>query len=281
LSHRLSEYMVVPDAQRRGAVEIYSVEDVSAVTPGRGPAVHFSPLYSHRHGTTTGEVRHFWTATRRPRKWNADDGWEVFLSFADLDGTTMHPDVVSVTARLLCHNGSLPSRLSIGDPKGDFEVPGGAPVERVAALVQPTALVQPPSTRGLLWRLASLMSLNFVSLADGGAEALQELLRLHDPGQSAAGEKQIQAITRLAASPMHARLNVDTGLTFARGHRVQLDLDEDQFAGGGVYLFSAVLERFLGLYTSLNSFNVLRVSTRQRRETMKEWPPRAGWKTLV
>ena len=144
-----------------------------------------------------------------------------------------------------------------------------------------SALVQPPATRGLLWRLASLLSLNFVSLVDGGAQSLQELLRLHDSRQSAAGEKQIQAILALAASPTHARLEVDGALAFARGHRVDLELDEEQFTGGGVYLFSSVLERFLGLYTSLNSFNVLRVKTRQRREIMKEWPPRAGWKTLV
>jgi type VI secretion system protein ImpG len=205
----------------------------------------------------------------------------VFLSFADLDGTTVHPDVVAVTARVLCHNGDLPSRLPIGDPDGDFDVPGGAPIRRVAALVQPTSLVQPPVTRGLLWRLASFLSLNFVSLVDGGVQTLQELLRLHDPRQSAAGEKQIQAILALAATPMHTRLNVDGALAFARGHRVDLELDEEQFAGGGVYLFSSVLERFLGLYTSLNSFNVLRLKTRQRREIMKEWPPRAGWKTLV
>jgi type VI secretion system protein ImpG len=281
LSQRRAEYMVVPDAQRRNAVEIYSVEDVTAVTPGRGPIVHFAPLYSHRHGATAGEARHFWTATRRPRGWHADDGWDVFLSFADLDGTTVHPDVVAVTARVLCHNGDLPSRLPIGDPDGDFDVPGGAPIRRVAALVQPTSLVQPPVTRGLLWRLASFLSLNFVSLVDGGVQTLQELLRLHDPRQSAAGEKQIQAILALAATPMHTRLNVDGALAFARGHRVDLELDEEQFAGGGVYLFSSVLERFLGLYTSLNSFNVLRLKTRQRREIMKEWPPRAGWKTLV
>lgn len=280
LSQRRSEYMVVADAQRRNSMEIYSIEDVSAVT-SRGPTVHFSPLYSHRHGEAAGETRHFWTATRRPRGWHPDDGWDVFLSFADLDGATVSPDIVAVTARLLCHNGDLPSRLPIGDPDGDFDVPGGAPIKRIAALVQPTALVQPPVTRGLLWRLASLLSLNFTSLVDGGPPALQELLRLHDPRQSAAGEKQIQAILALGATATHARLQVDNGLTFARGHRVDLELDEEQFAGGGVYLFSAVLERFLGLYTSLNSFNVLRVGTRQRREIMKQWPPRTGWKTLV
>jgi type VI secretion system protein ImpG len=62
---------------------------------------------------------------------------------------------------------------------------------------------------------------------------------------------------------------------------VEVDFDEERFAGGGVYLLASVLERFLGLYVSLNSFCVLAARTRQRKEVLREWPPRAGWKTLV
>ena len=39
-----------------------------------------------------------------------------------------------------------------------------------------------------------------------------------------------------------------------RGLEVTLHFDEDKFSGSGVYLFGAVLERFLGMYCSLNSF---------------------------
>ena len=127
----------------------------------------------------------------------------------------------------------------------------------------------------------SLLSLNFVSLVEGGPAALQELLRLHNLRDSAAADKEIQAIEGLSASPTYARIAGDHGLAFGRGHRVTMEVDEDQFAGGGVFLFASVIERFLGLFTSLNSFNVLKVNTRQRREPVKEWPPRAGWKALV
>jgi len=62
---------------------------------------------------------------------------------------------------------------------------------------------------------------------------------------------------------------------------VDLELDEDNFVGGGVYLFSALLEQFLGLYVSLNSFSQLSVSTRQRKEVLRLWPPRAGRRILL
>jgi len=67
----------------------------------------------------------------------------------------------------------------------------------------------------------------------------------------------------------------------ARGMRVELELDEDQFVGGGIYLFASVIERFLGLSSSLNSFTQLTVTTPQRKGALQEWPPRAGRKILV
>jgi type VI secretion system protein ImpG len=48
-----------------------------------------------------------------------------------------------------------------------------------------------------------------------------------------------------------------------------------------VFLFAAVIERFLALYATLNSFSQLVVKTRQRREVLKEWPPRAGQAILM
>ena len=81
--------------------------------------------------------------------------------------------------------------------------------------------------------------------------------------------------------PAYSRIEGDHGLTFARGSRVEIEFDEEQYAGGGVYLLASVLERFLGLYVSLNSFCVLAARTRQRKNLLREWPPRSGWKTLV
>jgi type VI secretion system protein ImpG len=73
----------------------------------------------------------------------------------------------------------------------------------------------------------------------------------------------------------------ESGVSFVRGNLVELELDEEQFVGGGVYLFSAVLEYFLGLYVSMNSFSQLVVRTAQRKEVLKQWPPRAGHSILL
>jgi type VI secretion system protein ImpG len=67
-----------------------------------------------------------------------------------------------------------------------------------------------------------------------------------------------------------------------RGKLVEITMDEDRFSGSGIFLFGSVLERFLGLYTSLNSFAQLTVKSRQRGDkVVYTWPPRSGMKVVV
>lgn len=280
LNQKRPEYILVADARRQATTGVYSVGDISLVSPGRERTVRFAPFYSHRHGANGSEPTNFWIARRQYSKWR-EGASDVVLSLVDLSGRTVYPDSDAATARLLCFNGDLPSRLPFGSEEGEFEMPGGGPIGRILTLLKPTPAVEPPLGKPRLWRLISQLSLNFVSLVEGGADALQETLRLHNQGESVAGEQQIRGIESVTSSPTYARIESAHGLTFARGHRVEIEFDESRFAGGGVYLMAAVLERFLGLYVSLNSFNVLSVRSKQRQKRIAEWPPRSGWKTLL
>ncbi len=82
-------------------------------------------------------------------------------------------------------------------------------------------------------------------------------------------------------SPFCTVLISENGVTFARGTRVEIEFDEDQFTGAGIFLFASVIERFLGEYASLNSFSQLVARSRQRKEVLKEWQPRAGQTILL
>jgi len=275
------EHPVVADARRRESTRIFSIEEVVAARPGSPEVLRFEPLYSFRHGTNGDKPEAFWYARPRESEYGQAGDMDHYLSFVDLSGRPARPPFEAATARLTCFNGDLPSRLPFGDESGDFTLPGGGPIQRIIALLKPTAVIPPLVGKPQLWRLISQLSLNYLSLVEGGAEALQELLRLHNFGDSLAGAKQIQGLLDVRTQPSYARIAGDHGLSFARGHRVEVTFDEDQFAGGSAYLFASVLDHFLGLYTALNSFCILAARTRQRKEMLREWPPRAGWKTLV
>ena len=55
-----------------------------------------------------------------------------------------------------------------------------------------------------------------------------------------------------------------------------MSFDADQYTGTGVFLFASVLEAFLGLYASVNSFTQMVARIQQREGEPKKWPPRAG-----
>jgi type VI secretion system protein ImpG len=120
-----------------------------------------------------------------------------------------------------------------------------------------------------------------LSIVEEGQDALKQILQLYNFTESPFSQRMIEGITGLKSQREFGRVVSDVGISFAKGWRVELELDEEQFVGGGVYLFASVIEHFLGQYASLNSFSRLVLRTRQRKETMREWPPRAGRRILM
>ena len=275
------EYPVVPDARRRNALEIFSVDEVLSSNPQTQEIRYFEPFFSHRHAASAEKKQMFWNATRRPSGRIDDEGTEMSISLTDLSGKLVHPDVDSLTLRCTCSNRDLPAKLPFGRERGDFELEGASAIKRIVALRKPTATLRPPGGKGLLWRLVSQLSLNYLSLVEEGKESLQEILRLYNFSDSTYLEKQIAGIVQLTSRKHFARVVSENGISFVRGTRVEIEMDEEQFVGGGVYLFASILEHFLGLYASMNSFSQLVVRTPQRKEVLRQWPPRAGHTILL
>jgi type VI secretion system protein ImpG len=281
LDQTRSEYPVMPDIRRKNAMEVFSVDDVLSSNPHSQEIVHFDPLYSYRHTMREEGQKAFWKMTRRPSSRKNDDGTEVWVSLADLSGRSARPGIETLTVHCTCSNRDLPSRLPFGNESGDFEIEGVSVVKRIVALRKPTPTLRPPVGRGRHWRLISHLSLNYLSLVEEGKQAFQEVLRLYNFSESTFLDRQIEGITSLTSRRQFARVVSEHGINFARGIRVDLELDEEHFVGGGAYLFAAVLEHFLGHYVTMNSFSQLSVRTEQRKEGLREWAPRAGHRILL
>ncbi len=280
IEHTRSEYPILPDVTRMAGIEIFSIEEVLSADPRTQEFIRFESFYSYRHGT-----RHqrpmFWTASRRRSGRVSDEGTDMYLTLVDLTGKPGSPDVESVTVRAICSNRDVASKLPFGNEAGDFELEAALPVRRIVALTKPTKTYRAPLANDIFWRLISQLSLNYLSLVDEGVEALRELLRLYDFTREPHSARQIEGLLTIHSARHFARVSSEDGVVFARGTRVEVELDEDEFVGGGAFLFAAVLEHFLGLYVSMNSFSQLLARTKQRKELLRLWPPRAGRKILL
>jgi type VI secretion system protein ImpG len=274
-----SEYRVIPDVGRQSAMEVISVDHVESVQPDRERATVYQPFYSIRHARPREEGEIFWHATRRTSERQDDEGTEVYLTFVDLSFRHRIPEADTVMVRATCSNRDLPGRLPFGASDGELHLEGAGVFSSIRVLRKPSPSLRLPLRRGAHWRLISHLSLNYLSLVENGKaagpEALQEILKLYDFADSSATRQQIQGISSVLAK--RVLRPIGTGHAgFVRGVEVTVDFDEQQFIGSGVFLFASVLERFLGLYASVNSFSQMVARSRQREGVLKRWPARAG-----
>jgi type VI secretion system protein ImpG len=290
LSHTQTEYRVIPDARRPGAAEIYSIDQVLATSPS-GEQTEFAPFYSFKHAVDRAEQNTFWYASRRPNLAEADErgeedaSTEMYLSLVDLKFSPSIPDDWTVELQVSCVNRDLPRRLPFGGGRPELELTEGkGPIGTAVCVTHPTVTRRPPLKSRALWRVISHLTLNHLSLTDDqeGTDALREILKLYNTHNTPESRSMIEGISRVKSRRVVGRISGPNG-GFCRGLEVQLLLDEEKFLGSGAYLFASVLDRFLGLYTSINSFSKLVVTTRQREAQGEvwRWPLRTGEQVLL
>lgn len=284
LSHRKYEYHIIADVHHQNAVEIYSVDKVFATDTKTGTTRVYLPFYSIRHSYGENVEKVFWYATRRASQRENDKGTEIFLSFVDLNFNPKVPAEEVITVKVTCTNRDLPAKLPFGGRGNDFEVESSTILSRVKCLTKPTETIRAPQKQALQWRLISHLLLNHLSLLEdekGIPVALQEIMQLYNFTDSSAIRRQILGITGIKSRKIVRQIGDRIGTGFVKGVETQIELDEKEFVGSGIYLFACVLDHFLGLYVSLNSFNELVITSRQREGVIKRFPPRAGANILI
>ncbi len=281
LDHTQREYMVIPDIRRAQAYEVYSIDAVTWSAPHLTGVREVEPFYSLKHAGRDDAREAYWFVSRRPSARKGDSGTDVWLSLVDLNFDPALPAAETLSVQITATNRDLPGKLPFDEERGDFELEGAAPVARIRALVKPTPTVRLPLTGEHQWRLVSHLSLNYLSLVDGGVDALQEILKLYDFSGSSVVRQHIEGITNVRSRSVVRRPSSLSWSGLCRGVEVDLEFDEKKYVGSGVFLFASVLERFFALYSSINSFTQLVATSQQREEPIKRWPPRVGEQILL
>ncbi len=280
----VNEYQIIIDRTRVFDYEVYSVERVTGYGRTSSEEQPFYPFYLHRN--YRGHAAAFYTCNRVPRALSEKErkfgqrstypGSEVHISLVDPENAPFSPDLEQLSAECWVTNRHLAVDLAIGVGNTDFTPESHMPVVSIRCLVRPTPPRPSVAEGRFAWRAINHLSLNYLSLinsGEGGADALRELLHLYavDPKT----QSHIEGIRRISSRPALARSPGTGPVSFIRGIDVDLLLDEDRFAGFGIFLFASAIEQFLARYVSLNSFTRLTLSTEQRGEVMK-WPIRPG-----
>lgn len=283
LTQMQTDYHVIPDMRHKRAFEIYSIEAVTSTNLDNSAVTEFQPFFACRHGRSTNLNPAYWYSKRVPSPEKNDRGTEVWLSLVDLnfDPTKPASEVISISTT--CTNRDLPGELrTSGGENWGFRLEGQAPIKRIDPLIPPTLPCRIPQGE-VRWRLISHLALNHFSITDGehGADALREILKLYDYANTRASTQQIAGIDQISSRRKTARISGGQSIGFCRGVELDITFDPEKYTGVGAYLLASVLDKFLGLYASINSFTRLKTRMKNASEPFKAWPHRVGEQTIL
>jgi len=265
VTHRAAEYRVTADAKRPKSVSVYDIRRVVGTVSGTGRRHSYTPFFSFAH-RANGERLYSESARIGP-----GGTYDTYLSVGGWGAGVEHIEEETLTLEVRSTNANLP-REELRE--GDITQPGpGYPnVASFRNLMQPSREVLPPLDRhtDLYWMLVSHLALNRTSVLT--REALQETLRLYDWADTPATRRRIDGIRSVTWNPIEM---LDRG-SIRRGVDVRIQIEDGHFADDGdVHLFGLVLNRFLSMYATLNTFVQLTLTTHPSDRTLS-WTPLDG-----
>jgi type VI secretion system protein ImpG len=265
------EHRLVPMLPASRSARVYSVDRVEGATQGRPERLVFHPFESFHHALP-GQSGRFYRARLRPSV--TGRGTETWLSFVDTADQTIRPDADAISIAITCTDGELAELVPIG---GIDQVAVGSPAATEFRNITPvTPEIAPPLQGDTLWRLVAGLARSLQPLSD--VVSLGALIAGYD-FRAVQDEQAARRLSLLLEGLRHLEIETMDVLIDAipaRGRRVVLSVAESGFGGAeGAFLFGAVLDAFLGVYSGLNVCHQLAVHGIEGN-TRFQWPIRAG-----
>jgi type VI secretion system protein ImpG len=179
---------------------------------------------------------------------------------------------------LLCTNKLLPKHLGVGDIcRGDDNAPTSVTFSNITPVNPPLV---PPLDNDMMWKLISNMKLNYIPFTD--INAIRSVLSIYD-FKSMHAKQGSKVLTNLLNGLTDIKCvatdRIYRGLPL-RGAITTLYVNKDNFSClGEIYLFCSVINEFLAMYTTINSFHQLQIFEEKTGEQYK-WPARLGRRVL-
>lgn len=280
------EHHVVPDRTKPLDFEVFRLLEVKAYDRENTNARTVAPLYAFGALLYDWQEALFYTTQLRPRRLSTREqrvrrrteyvGTETWISLTAPGDASRLDDIQELSVRALVTNRELPELLTFRGDK-HFMI-SGVPARGVSVLRAPTRPRAPLGLGDSAWRVIGHLTPNYATLApeEGDDPAvLRDHLALYGQQDDAALRKQIDGVLAISSRKVARRVPGLDRMAIARGHRIAIRLDDAAFERSRMFLFSAVLERFLAEFASINSFTECVFSSPQEGEFAR-WPPRIG-----
>ena len=280
------EYHVIPDRTKPLDFEVFRLLDVKAYDRENVNARTVAPLYAFGALLYDWQEALFYTSQLRPRRLSTREqrlrrrteyiGTETWISLTAPGDASRLDDIQELSVRALVTNRELPELLQFRGDK-HFLI-SGIPARGVSVLRAPTRPRPPLGMGDAAWRVIGHLTPNYATLAPedhSDPSVLRDHLALYGRQDDASLRRQIDGVLAIRSRKVARRVPGLDRMAIARGHRISIRLDDAAFDRSRMFLFSAVLERFLCEFASINSFTETIFDSPLEGEFAR-WPPRIG-----
>lgn len=279
MTNENTEYRVRPSADKQHHYEINEITNVTGWVQGTNERRPYKSFLSFDHDIhyTHKQSHAFFKMRRQPAV--VGRGIDSYISFVTADESMIVGEREIVSLELVCSNRNLPEKLKDGDIATATNT--SPQFADFVNLIAPTKSLPPPIENGLSWLLISNMSLNYKSLVD--IESLKHIFSTYNfPAyynlQAArVHELRMEGLESIKTEPVTLLVKG----TPVRGIRTHITAKSSKFScEGELYLLLTMVERFMSMYASINSFNQLWVEDLDKGEHYK-WMPLQGKQPLL
>jgi type VI secretion system protein ImpG len=280
------EYHVVPDRTRPLDFEVFRLLEVKAYDRENVNARTVAPLYAFGALLYDWREALFYTSQLRARRLSTREqrlrrrteyvGTETWISLTAPGDASRLDDIQELSVRALVTNRELPELLQFRGDK-HFLI-SGVPARGVSVLRAPTRPRPPLGLGDAAWRVIGHLTPNYMTLAPedhSDPSVLRDHLALYGRQDDASLRRQIDGVLSIQSRKVARRVPGLDRMAIARGHRIAIKLDDAAFDRSRMFLFSAVLERFLCEFASINSFTETCFESPLEGEFAR-WSPRIG-----
>lgn len=245
-----SEYLLRPLLRQDGHIEVYSVENVEAITnDGRYRYVPFTS-FKHRGGMLRHDApeRYYHTRVRKGPS-GLHDTWLILGGKIWDKNEILETETLSL--RVTGTNGMLP-RKALRNARIHSLLDSNSSIAKVRNLCSPTMPCYPPTEDRFYWRILSHLAPNYLSLMN--AEVLRGTLALYDWTDNELNRRRLEGIVEVS----HRMIKRTVKGMLQRGIEIEVTINSFQFSGeGDVMLFGELLHQFFALYADVNLFTQL------------------------
>lgn len=280
------EFHVVPDRTRPLDFEVYRLMEVNAFSRDSADGRTVAPLYAYGALLYDWRDALFYTTQLRPRLLSKREqrlrrrsdylGTETWLSLTSPTNPDRLDEVTELGVRALVTNRELPELLTF---RGEHHfTAAGVAARTISVLRAPTRPRPPMGLTDAAWRVIGHLTPNYTALAptEGDDPAqLRDHLALYGRQDDALLRRQIDGILGVSSRSISRRVPGLDRTAVARGQCITIRLDDASFDQSRLFLFTAVLERFLAEFATINSFTECHFETPLEGQLVK-WPPRIG-----